>query len=155
MLIASLAGFNLLGIGLGLAVFLSVLLFMATRQPVYQALRRPAVRRAIVDVFYLRLVMVICLPLALTNDLICGALSMLAVEAVLGTATGIAEAAAATILEGTLLTVELALLTCLAFLERRESGYAMVPTDVCVRCGYDLRAGGSIRCPECGLERAE
>ncbi len=66
------AGFSPTGMGLGLFVFFGSLLFLATRPFVARAVRRPAVRGALVDTLRVRLLGVAFFPIALANDLSAG-----------------------------------------------------------------------------------
>ena len=135
---------------LGLAVFFGALLLLATRQFASQALRRPVIRRALVDSLQVRLFSILVFPLVLINDLICGGLSVLAALVLFDSAGPFVVTTAATLFEGALLTVELACIAYVAFARRRASGYALTPTGICVGCGYELRGCTSNRCPECG-----
>ena len=148
--LAWMGGFSPPGMGVGLLVFFGGLLVLGTRPLVAQALRRPAVRQALVDAFIVRLIALLVFPVALVNDIVCGLLSLLAAEALVGYGEGFFETAIATFMEGLLLATEVALIATVAFGFRRMTGHPLQPLGMCVGCGYDLRGCPSERCPECG-----
>lgn len=150
LLIALVAGFDPVGLGLGLTIFFGGIVLLATRGFALRALRRPAVRRALVDAFQVRLFAILLLPFALINDVVCGAVSVSVAVGLLGDANDLVLSAAATLIEGTLLAVELLAITWFAFLRRRGAGWALRPRGICIGCGYDLRGRESPHCPECG-----
>ena len=144
------AGFSPQGMGLGLFVFFGGLLFLATRPFVARAVRRPAVRGALVDTLRVRLLGVAFFPIALANDLFCGILSLLVAEVLVGDVLGFFGTATATLIEGMLLATEVTLIAIVGFGLRRKIGHRLQPPGMCVGCGYDLRGCPSDRCPECG-----
>ena len=136
---------------MGIAVFFGCLVLVATRPSVYRALRRPVVRQAMVDTFYIRLFAIVVFPIALINDVVCGAISVNVAHLLLGPSGDVIESMTATLIEGVLLTAELSFVAWIAFEQRRQSGYSFIPEGICLGCGYSLRGCVSDRCPECGM----
>jgi len=151
VVLAGMAGFDLAGCVLGLVTFLVLIVAVLSTQAMNRAMRKPIVRRAFVDAFNVRGLMLVALPLGLLHDAIVGGAAVAAVEFLIGLNTKTTLGSlAATMLEGGVLCGEYLALARAAYGIRRRSGYMRVPIDTCVECGYDLRGGPSARCPECG-----